>query len=233
MPAPAQVLRELHRLRRFAKELEEQIQRLPQQQKVQELRTGRQEDALKNHLDLIKKLKVSILDKEASLKAAHQQISKYEKQKNEAGGKKEYDALGAEITAARQTCQKLEDEILALLTEVDEKTAQIPELEKSLKQAKADLANFESITAAKQKELAGELERTRTQLAEAETGLTGDPKLMYQRLIAQKGQDALSAVHGRTCVACYTEITAQMFNELNNGNFVLCKNCGRMLYLVE
>ena len=83
----------------------------------------RHDDGLKNHHEAIKKVKVAILEREASLKTAHQQIGKYEKQKNEAGGKKEYDALGAEITAARQTCQKLEDEILALLTEVEEKSA--------------------------------------------------------------------------------------------------------------
>ena len=133
--APAATLRELHRLRRFAKELEEEIQRLPQQQKIQENRVARQEEGLKNHHETIKKTKVSIHEKEVSLKTAHQQISKQEKQRNEAGGKKEYDALGAEIATARQNCQKLEDEILTLMTEVDDKTAQIPQLEATLKQA--------------------------------------------------------------------------------------------------
>ncbi len=46
MAAPAVTLRELHRLRRFAKELEEQVTRLPQQQKVQEAKIARAENAL-------------------------------------------------------------------------------------------------------------------------------------------------------------------------------------------
>jgi predicted nucleic acid-binding Zn-ribbon protein len=233
MAGPAVTLRELHRLRRFAKELEEQIQRLPQQQKIQETRVARQEEGLKNHHEAIKKLKVNIHDKEVSLKTTHQQIAKLEKQRNEAGGKKEYDALAVEIAAARQSLAKLEDEILTLMTEVDEKTNQVPQLEAALKQAKTDLANFESILAGKKRDLAEELERTRQQLGETEGGLIGDPRAMYDRLISQKGQDAMAAVHGRTCSACYTEITAQSSNELSMGNFVLCKNCGRMLYLAE
>ncbi len=176
-------------------------------------------------------MKVAIHDKEVSLKTNHQQITKQEKQRNEATAKKEYDALAVEIAAARQSNQKLEDEILALMTEVEEKTSQVPELDKAVKQAKADLASFATVLAAKQKDLTEELGRTKQQLGETEAGLTGDPRAMYDRLITARGQDALSAVAGRTCVACYTEITAQSFNELGQGMFVVCKNCGRMLYL--
>ena len=43
--------------------------------------------------------------------------------------------------------------------------------------------------------------------------------------------DTLSGVNGRVCMACYTEITSQMISELKREMFMLCKNCGRMLYL--
>ena len=53
--------------------------------------------------DGIKKLKVAIHEKEVALKAKHQEIAKREKQQNEnVANKKEYDALGHEIAAARQ-----------------------------------------------------------------------------------------------------------------------------------
>ena len=43
----------------------------------------------------------------------------------------------------------------------------------------------------------------------------------------------MSGVQGRTCTACYTEITAQNYNDLLQGNFVICQSCGRMLYLLD
>ena len=64
MLAPAQVLKELHRLRRFAKELEEQIQRLPQQQKAQENKVNRLDEGLKNHHESIKKTNRAVVIEE-------------------------------------------------------------------------------------------------------------------------------------------------------------------------
>jgi predicted nucleic acid-binding Zn-ribbon protein len=43
----------------------------------------------------------------------------------------------------------------------------------------------------------------------------------------------MAEVQNRTCMACYTEITAQALNNLSIGQFILCKNCGRALYLPE
>ena len=56
---------------------------------------------------------------------------------------------------------------------------------------------------------------------------------MYDRLVAVKGDRAMSLVQDRTCTACYTEITAQNQNDLLQERLVLCKNCGRILYLAE
>ena len=43
----------------------------------------------------------------------------------------------------------------------------------------------------------------------------------------------LAAVKGRTCTHCYTEITAQQFNELHQELYVLCKSCGRIFVLAS
>jgi predicted nucleic acid-binding Zn-ribbon protein len=51
--------------------------------------------------------------------------------------------------------------------------------------------------------------------------------------MAARGADAMAAVENRTCTACYTEITAQNYHELILGQLVVCKSCGRILYLPE
>src|SRR5579884_3805387 len=111
MPGPAVLFREIHRLRRFAHELQEQIDRLPRQQKIQQTKVARQEENLRQAQDTLKHLKVDIHSKEGTLKSTHGQIAKYQKQLNGAESKKEYDALQHEINDAKAACLRLEEEI--------------------------------------------------------------------------------------------------------------------------
>lgn len=230
---PAAILRELHRLRRHATSLQEEIERLPRQLKAQQAKVTRQEDAIKQAQEGIKKLKVAAADKEKSLKAKHQDIAKHEKQRNEATGKKEYDALGAEITAARDACTKLEEEALNALSAIEEQTGRLPELEKVLKQAQQEVTNFDATCKERQGEMSGELQKVLAQIKEVETTMPADIRGQYDRLVAARGEDAMAAVVERNCQACYTGITAQQYNELLQGMFVFCRSCGRYLYLAE
>ena len=125
----ASTLREVHRLRRHAKELHDEIERAPRILKARQAKITAQETALKEGQDEVKRLKVSSLEKESQLKATQVTIAKHEKQKNEATSKKEYDALGVEIASDKKKCQGLEDEILEALTKIDEQVARIPALE--------------------------------------------------------------------------------------------------------
>jgi predicted nucleic acid-binding Zn-ribbon protein len=72
------------------------------------------------------------------------------------------------------------------------------------------------------------------QVARAEAELSaGRVREEYQRLVRARGEDALAPVQGRTCAACYTEITSQQFQDLMPGQLALCKSCARILYLPE
>ena len=82
--------------------------------------------------------------------------------------------------------------------------------------------------------LAEELRQALQKLAEVEATLPmDDVRKKYERAVKGRDEDALSAVEGRTCVACYTEITAQHYNQLQQDQFVLCLNCCRILYRTE
>ncbi len=78
MPAPAAVLRELHRLRRFARDLQTQIERAPQALKVQQNKVARQEELLRENREEIKRLKVQANDKEVTFRTKTQQIAKHQ-----------------------------------------------------------------------------------------------------------------------------------------------------------
>lgn len=232
-PTTAVILRDLHRLRRHAKNLKDEIDRLPKMLQVQQGKVKRQEDALKQTQEKITKLKLAAKDKEGRLKQTHDNLAKYQKQLDTVANKKEMDALQVELAHGKESNRKLEEEIFAAMEETEQLTAKLPELNQAVAQAKTELANFDQIQQEKRAVLTGELNKAEAELKEVETGLPEDLKVMYMRLVSQRGEDAMSEVNGRTCVACYTEITAQMYNNLLMGSYVPCRNCGRVLYLPE
>jgi uncharacterized protein len=233
MAGPATILREIHRLRRHAADLHEQIDRGPRALKAQQARVERLEEALKEAQEAIKRLKVQAREKEVTLRTKVQQIAKHQKQLNEAKGKKEYDALQGEILAEQKAMSDLEDDILNDMADTEERTAKLPEVEKGVQQAKEEAARFERENQGRQANLTEQLSAALQSIKEVEASLPEDARAYYERIFAGRGVDALAAVHGRTCAACYTEITAQNYNELLQNQLVTCKSCGRIVYLPE
>jgi predicted nucleic acid-binding Zn-ribbon protein len=235
MAGPAPILREVHRLRRHAKELQDEIQRAPRLLKAQQAKLASQESVIKEGHEALKMLKVSAHDKETQLKGVQQVIAKHEKQRNEATSKKEYDGLNAEIEHEKKKIRGLEDEILEIMGQIEEQTAKLPELEKISQKALQDVAEFGKTAEVRLVGLREELEKIRVQIREVEATLPTDPVFRgpYNRIIQSMDEDALAEVKNRTCTACHTDITAQNRHDLLKGQFVICKSCGRALYLIE
>ena len=231
--APAILMREIHRLRRSARLLQEQIERFPQQVKIQQAKAARVEENYKEAQESLKKRKVANLDKEATLKATHSKIKKYEESLNTAADKKEYDALKHQIATCREQAVQLEDEILAGMGEVEERTAKLPEQAKGVEKAKQDLVQWEKDARERHARQAEDLKETQARIKEAEEAVPPNQRAQYNRMIQAMGADALSPVQGHNCLACMTEITAQTYNDLLQQQFVFCKACGRILYLPE
>lgn len=225
------LLKEIHRLRKNLKDLETRILQAPKQLKVHENLVVKRDDELKQAQDAIKKLKVGIHDKEVSIKSIAAVIKKHEKQHNEAANKKEYDALQLEIKNEKASISTLEDQILEAMGQVDDSTAKLPELEQAAKKAKAELEAYKKGQDERLALWKSERERVVKEIVEIEAGLPDDTQSTFHRAIKAMGEDALASVENRICSACYTEITAQMHNEMTRGQFMMCKNCGRMLYL--
>ena len=77
------------------------------------------------------------------------------------------------------------------------------------------------------------LAEAQAQIKAAEMQIPENVRNQYNRLVAAMGPDALAVVKNRGCVACATEIIADHYNELLQGQFVSCTACGRILYLPE
>jgi predicted nucleic acid-binding Zn-ribbon protein len=231
MAGPAAILREIHRLRSHAQALQEKIDYAPRQLKAQQNVVAQRENDLKQGQETVKKLKVGIHDHEVSVKSEHQLIGKYERQLNDITSKKEYDALKHEITGVKEKIKALEDEALTAMMDLEERTAQVPALEEALKKAKAEFAAFEKDYQSRLDEWIKLRDAAMKEIAVEEAKLPNDTRQQYDRAVKAMGADALAAVEGKHCMACNTEITAQLAHNLQLGQFVVCRSCGRFLYL--
>ncbi len=228
MSLPGLILKEIHRLKKHVKDLDAKLEQGPKAHKAHQLKVAQAEQALAQAQDGIKHLKVTIHEKETSIKGAQLTIEKLEK--TPITNKKEYDALRSETNTVKDGHRKLEDQILDAMTELEDKNRRIPEAEKALAKANADAAQFEKDHQDRLSRWAEERQNALKELAAVKATLPEALIVQYDRQVALRGEGALSAVQGRICAACNTEITAQMSNDLQRGSFVVCKNCGRMLY---
>jgi len=227
------LFRDLHRVHRLKRDLREHLDRLPYQLKAQRARAARAEAAFKDAQDALKRLKVSIHEKEVSLKSKAQQIEKWETQINLVTSKKEYDALKLEMAHTKEECGRLEDEVLLAMTQTDERNAALPGLEKTMREVRDEVARFEAEAREKQANLDQDMAKIEAQLKELETNLPDDFHATYTRVVNALGADALASVRERICSSCSTGITAQQQTNMMMDKLVMCTSCGRILYLPE
>jgi predicted nucleic acid-binding Zn-ribbon protein len=230
MAGPASVFREIHRLRRFIRDAQEQIDRIPRQRKAYQAKLAKAEQTLAEEKEAIKKLKVLGADREKTLKSTEEQISRYRTQLESASNKKISDALTLEIAAARERTSKLEDEILGSITEGEDRQAKVPELEAAVSAVRADLAKFEADIAPRKAMLDANVQQSQAQLAEQEKQIPDDLRDQYRRTVASQGADGFALAENGTCMGCHTEITRQVQMDLARDLFVMCRSCGRILY---
>jgi uncharacterized protein len=233
MSGPALLFREIHRLRRFARDLQDHIERHPRLLKIQQAKVARQEEIQRDNLEAIKKLKVSIGQKELNLKTNNGLIAKYQKGMDTASSMKEMDAFRSQTATAQAKCKEIEDEILTEMNEIEERTARLPELDQAVRQAHEEYARFEKAQGEKHADHVVQLQQALDQLQKIEKELPDSIRNQYERTIASMGPDGLSCARLRICEACRTQITLQTQQDLKQYAFVVCSACGRILYPAE
>jgi predicted nucleic acid-binding Zn-ribbon protein len=228
-------LRECHRLRKHLKALQEEIDRGPRVLKIQQTRLASEEQAHKDHHEAVKKLKLKQRDDEGTLKQTETRLAKLEQQLLGITVTKEYDAKKSEIRQATEKKNELEDAILAVMGELEEKTAAVPAVDKQWADAQAEFKQSQADAAERLERLKADQIESTAQLAKHEAELPPNVKGAYDAQVRGRGPDAMAALKGKVCQGCRGSVTDQKIFELQNGGFVPCPNasCGRLLYPAE
>ncbi len=124
--------------RKLIRDAQGEIDRAPRMMKAHQAKVASQEKAVADAKEDLKKRKAGILTGEAQIKSLNQALKKHEKQLDDLTAPRDIEAKQHDIANTKELIAKQEDELLLAMSDVDDRTAKIPEFEAALAKAKAD-----------------------------------------------------------------------------------------------
>ncbi len=164
------------------------------------------------------------------LTTLNQELAKFQKQMLAIKTNKEYDALTNEIANRKKRISEIEEEILKILTHMDD-------LKEKIKEYKQKLEGIEKTNADQLVHLREEFGSIQDKIKIKEGDRKNitvriDRKLLatYERVKKGRGDQVVVTIRKRACGACYKSIPPQMIQEIRKGEIIYtCDNCGRIL----
>lgn len=227
------IFKECHRLRRHLRELQEAIDRGPSILKARQQQLADAEKAHKDAYETIKQLKLKQKEEESFLKSLETQLSKLFERSMTVTTLKEMEATKHETEMANAKKSACEDAILSAIMEIEERTADLPNVEKRWADAQAAFRQFEIEAREHLESMLEDQKASAAKLAEWEAQLPEEVKSEYDRMIRRHGADGLAAVTNRACGHCRTQMTEDKADLLAAGRYLTCSNCGRGLYRAD
>jgi predicted nucleic acid-binding Zn-ribbon protein len=226
-----ETLRTLHRIHRQLEDLADRLAAGPRQVAARTKLLENAEAERTRSQEALKQARMAADQKQLQLRSSESKIADLERKLNACKTNREYQTLNEQIAADRMATKVLEDEILEALERVDALKPAGPAAEAAVQAARAQVAEVRAKVDAEAKELQAEVARVRKELETVERNLVDDVRERYQRVVRSKGADGLAAIDGQTCGGCFQQITGNMLSELILGRAVVCRNCGRLLYM--
>jgi predicted nucleic acid-binding Zn-ribbon protein len=234
MPTTADNLRELHSLHQRAKAIRDRLASGPKTVASRRTVLAKREADLASARDALKHAKGSIKSKETQVQSIRNRVDELRAKLNVTKKQVEYDAIRNQIANDNLAASKLEDEILELMGEVETKEAELKAQESDVSKLAAELESLARDVEGKAESQRAQLAELEAAIVEAENIIPADVRDQYRRVVKGRGAEGMAAVEHGACSSCFVSVTAQMMNELINGeSLVFCKSCGNILYLAE
>lgn len=171
---------------------------------------------------------------ELEAQSKQQQIGRYRQQQLDTRKNEEFQALGNEIKHAEEAIQAFEDQQLEFMEKLEIAHRQLALDAETLKKATSDNQTGKATIAQKKISLEKSLTEVKALKQEAEANVEATTLSKYQRIIANKKENALVPLRNGTCGGCHMKVTAQtMIAVKADKDLVSCDNCGRLVYLLE
>lgn len=167
---------------------------------------------------------------DVDLATLNQELAKLHKRMMAIKTNKEYDALTNEISNRKIRISETEEEILKILSAIDDLTERIDHYKKKLEEV--EKTNSTQLT-----QLRHELDSIEDKIKMKKGDRKNitvriDKRLLatYERVRKGRGDQVVVTIKKRACGACYKGIPPQIIQEIRKGEMIYtCDNCGRIL----
>jgi predicted nucleic acid-binding Zn-ribbon protein len=169
--------------------------------------------------------------KEEELRKEQEAVRKWEARLKDIKKHREYQALHLEIQEAKRANEKLQEEIIELIGEIDGFKTQISQVEKEISEIEEKIAKTKNTS---QGELSNIMNKYASLKKEREEFARTIDRIVlgkYQLIRTRKGNVCIVEAKDGVCLGCYVSLPPQLYNEvLKMKEVIICPRCQRILY---
>lgn len=170
-------------------------------------------------------------EKDAQLLAGQQSLKKTRERLFEVKTNKEYQSMLKEIEIFEGKNSRMEDEVIALLDELDRHEAALKIKEEELAARRRSYEEEKSTLEAELNSLAEELDGYLRKSGELKKEIPGELLRKYEQIKGAGRGVAVVAVWKEICDGCHMSIPPQLYNQLQKTTtLITCPNCNRIIY---
>jgi predicted nucleic acid-binding Zn-ribbon protein len=144
---------------------------------------------------------------------------------------RELQALQHEVDQIKQANAQLEEELIAIMEDLEARSANLGEKNEELSQLEQSWGEQRTQLDAQVAQIDKEVSETSASRQTIAAQLNGDLIGRYEMIFARRGGMAVVAVTDSICQGCFMNIPPQLSNEIRkNERLNLCPSCHRILY---
>lgn len=169
---------------------------------------------------------------ELEVKTKESEIAKIQGAQGQSRTNEEFRAFGEHIARLRKECRAIEDQVLEGMSQVEEASKDVAELERTRAALSEEAARDAAQWAKDEVEYRAELEAIAVRRREFATTILPGPLSIYERMLEARDGKAVVAAEGRMCGGCQMSITPNDWARLHAGSeLIFCRSCERILHL--
>jgi predicted nucleic acid-binding Zn-ribbon protein len=189
----------------------------------------------------LKELQAKSHNLDVDLKTRDAHIEKLRTQQQGAKNNKEYQAFLIEINTSKVDRNKVEEEAIRLLTEIEKLQAELKEMNTQLEGEKAKLTAMQGEITVKTAALQAEIDAIKPEREAAAQAVAPKAREAFDRLADRFDGEAMSPLikpdrrrEEYSCSACMMDLVRDVYNKLHTRDeLVFCPSCRRILYIPE
>ncbi len=211
-----------------------EIGQIPLQSKKIEGEASQLQEAAQNAKNDTKARQSEVKKVELEIDSLRQKIAKFREQQFQIKSNEEFKVLNREISLLNDEIKKLEDTEMGFMEQVEEAQRREVAAQKDLAAMQGTIQGRLTVLNERKTTLEAEVLKVKTDRDDIAKDIGRDMLAVYNRILENKGDQAVVAVENSACSGCHMHLPAHIICEIKKKTgLVTCSFCGRIIYLVR